>query len=148
MVKQVFLGGTCGANHWREDIVIPELLARGVDPQSLFNPVVSHWDAAAQAREDEVKRTADYLLFVIVSPDPRGQTANVSAYSLVELVMSLYDAPERTVALFQTDGMVPHAAKAIDKSVKDLRERFPDAPIFSAYLPLLDWLEVRLKERT
>jgi ADP-heptose:LPS heptosyltransferase len=136
----VFLGGTCGAHHWREEIVIPGLLARGVAPEHLFNPVVEHWDDDARQREDEAKRTARYMLYVIASPDPHGGTANVSAYSLAELIMSLYDAQERTVALFDTSGMDKHTAKAINKTMQDLRERFPQAPIFTDYAALIDWL--------
>lgn len=143
--KQVFLGGTCGDNNWREQTVIPALLARGVPEQAVFNPVVEHWDAAAQAREDECKRTAAYMLYVIASPDPTTQTANVSAYSLVELVMSLYDAPGRTVAVFDTTGMAKHTAKAINKSAQDLRARFPGLPVFTAYEDAVEWLAERLR---
>jgi len=139
-VPHLFLGGTCGENQWREDIVIPGLVSRGVDPALIFNPVVDDWNEEAQAREDELKRTTRYMLYVIASPNPDGVSANVSAYSLVELIMSLYDAPRRTVALFDTTGMAPHAAKAIKKSMQDLRQRFPHAPIFSEYTALLDWL--------
>lgn len=149
-VNRVFLGGTCGNNHWREDIVIPGLIARGVPEERIFNPVVKHWDDAARMREDQEKAICSILLFVIASPDPfmRPMTANVSAYSLVELTMSLYDAPERTVAMFDTSGMDGHTAKAINKAVYDLRMRFPYAKIFSGgteYSELNDHLAERLK---
>lgn len=141
----VFLGGTCGDNHWREEIVIPGLVQRGIDPSRLFNPVVEHWDEEAQKREDETKRSAHYMLYVIASPDPQhAEINNVSAYSLVELVMALYDAPDRTVALFDTTGMAGHVVKAINKSVKDLQARFPQAPVFTDYTELVDWLAERL----
>lgn len=91
-----------------------------------------------------MKATADYQLYVIASPDPTSQTANVSAYSLVELVLALFDKPERTVACFITDGMAKHTAKAINKAVQDLRERFPGAPIFTEYDHLVEWLASRL----
>ncbi len=140
--KQVFLGGTCGSNTWRETIVIPGLLERGVSVGQMFNPVVSDWNEQAQAREDEAKRTMEYMLYVIASPEPG--TTDVSAYSLVELLMALYDAPERTVALFDTSGMQNHTAKAIRKSLQDLRARFPEAPIFTEYNALMDWLASQL----
>ena len=143
-MKQVFLGGTCGSNNWREEVVIPALRERGVPEDALFNPVVEHWTDEARRREDECKRTADYMLYVIASPDPTSGTANVSAYSLVELVMSLYDAPERTVALFDTAGMSKHTTKGINKTVQDLRQRFPHAAIFTDYNTLIEWLADRI----
>jgi hypothetical protein len=145
-MKQVFLGGTCGSNNWREEIVIPALLKRGIPPETLFNPVVEHWTDEARRKEDEVKATADYMLYVIASPDPTGSTANVSAYSLVELVMSLYDSPERTVALFDTTGMPKHTTKGINKTVQNLRQRFPHAAIFTDYDALIEWLADRLEQ--
>lgn len=142
----IFLGGTCGKNRWREEIVIPQLLARGVAPEQLYNPVVEHWTPEVQQREDELKRTADILLFVIASPDPSTPDIRaVSGYSLVELTMCLYDAPHRTVALFDTTGMERRTAKGINKIEADLRQRFPDAPIFAEYSELIDWLLVRHK---
>ncbi len=144
-MHQVFLGGTCGSNPWREQLVIPGLLARGIPAQALFNPVVAQWDAQAQAREDEAKRTATYQLYVIANPDPQAQTANLSAYSLVELVMALYDAPERTVVVFATTGMADHTAKAIRKAAQDLYERFPSAPIFTDYTDAVEWLAAHLQ---
>lgn len=142
----VFLGGTVGANHWREEMVIPALVARGIAPDRLFHPEVEHWTHEAQQREDEVKRTADYLLYVIASPDPEKETTNVSVYSLVELLMSLYDAPDRTIALFDLTGMAQHTAKALRKAFKDLQERFPAAPLFTEYPTCLAWLGKRLEE--
>lgn len=141
----IFLGGTVGANDWREKIVIPALLERGVPAEVLFNPVVEHWDDAARQREDEVKATA-IMLYVIASPDPVGGTANVSSYSLVEAVMSLYDAPSRTIVVFATAGMVRHTAKAINKAAQDLRQRFPGAPIFMEYDAAIEWLAEKVKE--
>jgi len=145
---QVFLGGTVGANRWRETIVIPGLLARGVAADILFNPVVTHWTQQAQQHEDTVKRAVRYLLYVIASPDPAGGTANVSAYSLVELTMSLYDSPNRAIGLFDTTGMPRHTAKAIRKSAQDLHGRFPEAPIFTDYETMMDWLAEHLREDT
>src|SRR5579885_2635587 len=66
----IFLGGTIGCNHWREERVIPGLLARGVDPACLFNPVVDVWDQQARAREDCVNAQARYQVYVLASPEP------------------------------------------------------------------------------
>ncbi len=144
---KLFLGGTCGSNHWREDIVMPGLLERGVSQYALFNPVVAHWDATAQAREDEVKQRATYLLYVIASPDPSiPDLRSVSAYSLVEATMGLYDYPEKTVILVDTTGMEKRTAKGITKCATDWQQRFPNAPIFTDYTTLIDWLAPRLQE--
>lgn len=136
----IFLGGTTGANNWRTEIVIPALLKRGIPEEALFNPVVEHWDKAAQIREDEVKRTADIVLFVLASPDPRSDTANVSAYSLVEATMGLYDAPDRTVVVVDTTGMPKHTTKAMRKAYDDWRERFPNGALFDKYEDAIDYL--------
>lgn len=143
----VFLGGTCGKNHWREDIVIPGLLERGVSPDALFNPVVENWDDAAREREDEMKRTARWQLYVIASPDPgMADCPVVSGYSLVEATMGLYDAPARTVILVDTTGMAEATEASIAKAVADWWWRFPDAPIFADYAALIEWLAPRLRE--
>jgi hypothetical protein len=142
MRTQVFLGGTAGDNHWREEVVIPQLKARGVPEGLLFNPIVSDWNEEVQAREDEVKRTARYMLFVISNPMTPGN--EVSAYSLIEAVMALYDDYSRTVVALDTTGMSPHVVKAMKKGFKDLRNRFPDAPIFDDITSAVSWLAYKL----
>lgn len=147
--KLIFLGGTCGSNNWRKDIVIPGLLERGVSPECLFDPVVEHWDEEAQKREDAAKLFADYQLYVIASPDPSApEVTNVSAYSLVEATMCLYDAAEKTVILVDTTGMAKHTGKAIAKCAADWHKRFPDAPIFADYGSLIEWIAPRLRDDT
>lgn len=139
MFKTVFLGGTCGNNHWREDIVIPALLEHGVSPDLLFNPVVEDWDAAAQAREDAIKADPRTLMvFVIANPKLPGQ--DVSAYSLVEAIMGLYDAPHRTAMVFVPDELSPGVAYALGKATADLRKRFPAGHILYGLTDLIDWL--------
>ena len=140
----IFLGGTIGANTWRTDIIIPALIARGVAEDALFNPVVEHWNKQAMENEDAAKHTADYLLYVLASPDPHGHTANVSAYSIVEATMHLYDAPERTVVDYDTMGMAKHTTKAMTKAMSDLRQRFPNAPIFDNYDDAIEYLASKL----
>lgn len=140
----IFLGGTVGANNWRTEIVIPSLIERGIPAKTLFNPVVEHWDKQAQEREDEAKRVADYLFYVLASPDPYGHTSNVSAYSLVEVTMHLYDELERTVVVLDTAGMPKHTAKAMAKAISDLRKRFPGASIFDDYKSAIDYLTLKL----
>jgi len=144
--SQIFLGGTCGNNPWRESLMIPALLEHGVRPEQIFNPVVSHWDETAQANEDAAKANPDYLLlFVLASPDPEAsEVTQISGYSLAEAIMALYDAPARTVVLFDTTGMARKTAKGMRKTEQDLRQRFPQAPIFSDYAALIDWIVSRL----
>lgn len=144
----LFLGGTVGKNRWREEIVIPALIERGVPEDTIFNPVVKHWDLLAQAREDEAKQEAMYQLYVIASPDPTGESAKVSGYSMVELLMGLYDAPEHTVACFITENMASHAAKETHKVMRDITKRFPNAPIFTSYIPLIEWLVDKFQATT
>lgn len=141
--SRIFLGGTCGDNPWREDIVIPGLLERGIRQERIFNPVVSHWDEQAQANEDAAKANPAYLLlFVLASPaDPSAtEVTQISGYSLAEAIMALYDVPERVVLLFDTTGMARKTAKGMNKTEQDLRQRFPTAPIFNDYSALVDWL--------
>lgn len=140
----IFLGGTVGGNKWRTEIVIPALLERGIPESMLFNPVAEHWGRQEQEREDKVKRTAKYLLYVLASPDPHGSTANISAYSLVEAIMHLYDAPDRTLVMLDTTGMAKHTAKAMTKAVSDLRARFPAAPIFYSYEDAINYLVTKM----
>jgi hypothetical protein len=144
--KRIFLGGTVGNNTWRVAVMIPGLLSKGIPEQAIFNPVVSHWDKAAQEREDQAKRDEHcLLLFVIASPDPTGEATAVSGYSLVEMVMALYDAPERTIVVFDLSQMARKPAKGMKKAADDLKERFPQAPIFFTYEQAIEWLAEQFK---
>lgn len=144
MSNVVFLGGTCGVNEWRKDEAIPFLTELGVPQSAIFDPVVDDWDAAAQANEDRVKREAAVLLFYVASPGTGA--SDVSAYSLVEAVMSLYDEPGRAIVVFNTAGMSPHVTKALDKSERDLRGRFGDALVFGNLRQALREVAARLEE--
>jgi hypothetical protein len=145
MGAQVYLGGTVGVNDWR-DRVTASLAAQGVDVGLFFNPVVGDWNQEAQTREDRVKATAPHLVYVIGNPGTPGN--EVSAYSLVELVLALVDdrdqGTRRTVAVFDTTGMSDHVTRAITKTVRDLKQRFPDAAILDSIDELIDWLAARL----
>ena len=137
MQIHVFLGGTIGTNTWREE-VIPELTRRGIPREALYDPIVDDWTEEVQAREDAIKRQCAYQLYVIAHPG--GSSDAVSAHSLVEAVMGLYDRPGQTVVAFDTSGMTGHVLKAIHKIIKDLHERFPTAPIFENLSAAIDWL--------
>mgnify|MGYP003554776529 FL=1 len=137
MNKLLFLGGTCGNNNWRIGF-IASLIALGVSAGNLFNPVVPNWNDEAQAKEDAAKTEAKYMLYYLANPGEENNT--VSSYSLVEAVMNLYDAPNRTVVVFDTTGQPPHVVKAMTKSYKDLVKRFPNAPIFNDLKLAKEWL--------
>ncbi len=128
-VKQVFLGGTCGGNNWREGF-IAALMCKGVPASALFNPVVKDWNAEAQAREEKSKAEADILVFYIA--DPKTPGINISAYSLVEATMALYDKPERAFVIFDSEGQEAHVVKALNQAQKVLKTRFPSGNIFGA----------------
>ena len=140
----VFLGGTCGENNWRKERAIPFLAQLGVPGEAIFDPVVDDWNAEAQANEDRIKREAAILFFYIASPQTGD--SDVSAYSLVEATMSLYEQPERAIVVFDSVGMSAHVTKAIDKSARDLRERFGAGLVFTDLQQALREVARRLRK--
>jgi len=139
--KLVFLGGTAGGNPWRERF-IEALVGRGASRDALFNPVVKDWNEEAQRREETAKAEASHLVFYVADPKQDGNP--LSAYSMVEATMALYDKAERTVVVFDTDGMSGHPLKAMNQALKVLRTRFPNANIFGTRQEALDWLAAQL----
>lgn len=140
--KLVFLGGTAANNEWRINF-IEELVNRNVPRECLFNPVVKDWNEEAQRREELAKNNASYLVFYIADPKQDGNP--LSAYSMVEATMSLYDKPERSVIIFDTEGMSDHPLKAMNQTLKVLRFRFPKANIFETRIEAINWLSIELK---
>lgn len=136
-MKIVFLGGTCGNNAWREGL-ISRLTAAGVHPDSLFNPVVPDWTPDMQSKEEQVKAVADYLLFYIGNPMQDGSM--LSAFSMVEATMALYDKPERTVVVFDAASISGHQLKSHKRTCDVLTARFPQARIFPELDPAEAWL--------
>lgn len=126
--KLVFEGGTVGENEWRRGFE-ERLTACGVPRSWLFNPVVPNWTPECQVREDEAKKIANVVLYVIA--DPKNGTG-ISAYSLVEATMALYDDPKRAIVVFDKTGLEGHALKVVSKVERDLRDRFPVSYIFSS----------------
>jgi len=141
MKKLVFLGGTAGNNNWR-DHFISTLISKGVRKESLFNPVVKDWNTEAQAHEEIAKQEATHLIFYIA--DPKQKDNPLSTYSMVEATMALYDYPERTVIIFDTEGMFGHPLKVMNQVYKILKNRFPNANIFVTQEEAIDWLLKRL----
>lgn len=140
--KLVFLGGTCGNNLWRTGF-IAALVARGVSPDVFFDPVVKVWNEEARIVEEDAKKNASYLVFYIA--DPKDQNLPISIFSLVEATMALYDQPDRTIVVFDAEGMSGHALKVMNASLKALKKRFPDAPLFSSIEEAKKWLATVLK---
>lgn len=129
MKKLLFLGGTCGANQWRETFMA-KLIEQGVPAERLFNPVVPDWTPECQAAEDEAKAGASHCLYYIANPFTVGN--ETSGYSLVELTMGLYDQPATTVGILDTADLSPAVAKALKKAFADLKKRFPNGHVFDS----------------
>lgn len=132
----VFLGGTVAGNGWRKKF-IRELTALGVPHSELFNPVVEEWNEEAQAKEEEAKKNATHMLFFLGAPMQDGNP--LSTYSMIEATMALYDAPEKTVVVFDPTGIGGHALKAYKQTEKVLRKRFPDKRILSTLGEAIAW---------
>lgn len=142
--KLVFMGGTVGNNQWR-NVVLEQLATRGIDLSQLFNPVVPEWTQESQAREEEVKKQATHLLYFIGSPMLEDST--LSAYSMVEATMSLYDHPKKTVIVFDNTGISGLALKSMQQAELVLTTRFPKANILPSIVDLIDWLDVELRDK-
>ncbi len=136
--KLVFLGGTCGNNKWRQDF-IERAVEKGVPREVLFNPVVTDWNAEAQANEDRAKVEATEIIFYL--GDPQETENRISTYSILEARDALEDRPERTVVIFDGTGMPKPKAKVLAKVENDFRNRFPNGCIFSTPEKAIDWLK-------
>jgi hypothetical protein len=128
LMNEVFLGGTCASNRWREEIVIPSLLEAGVPQDAIFNPNLGPgmWNEQAQALEDQAKQDCSLMVYYI--GDTQDGTG-VSLYSAVEATMALYDDAARTFVVIDATGTEGHVTKALNKTLKDLKRRFPAANI-------------------
>jgi hypothetical protein len=147
MANLVFLGGTVGNNGWRNKL-IAALKSRGIDTTQLFNPVVDNWDDNARRREEEAKRNATHVVYYLASPEQ--DTNPLSAYSMVEATMALYDKENDNDAgdplvVFDFDGIGGHALKALKQTQNVLLNRFGAASIYSSFDELVDVLTEELK---
>ena len=142
LTKLLFLGGTVGKNEWRKPFT-DRLIAAGVSPDAIFNPVVADWNETAQANEERAKKEATHMLFYIANPYLPGST--LSAYSMVEATMALYDKPETTVVVFDSKDITEHSLKAFKQTEKVLRKRFPNAMIFGTVDEAAEQLAAQLK---
>ena len=144
-MNEVFLGGTCANNRWREEIVIPALLKGGVPEHEIFNPNLEPgmWNEEAQALEDQVKQSCALMVYYIGDTQDR---TGVSLYSVVEATMALYDSPKRTVVVIDPEGTEGHVTKALNKILRDLRKRFPNAKIADNLQELIEFIVEKFRE--
>lgn len=140
-MKTIFLGGTTG-NDYRQRLTAM-LALHGVSQDQLFDPVVAHWNEAAQKREDEKKADPSVIMLYYLRADEVGNF--LSFYSLHEATMGLYDDPLRTAVVFDYEGMVPRAEKRLRKVARDLSKRFPSAPLFESLEASATWLYMQLQ---
>ncbi len=122
---------------WRLGL-IERLVESGVPRTPLFNPVVDDWNEAAQKEEDFAKEVATYQFYYL--GDPKMEDNRLSLYSMLEAVLGLFDAPERTVVVFDSTDMPKFAVKSMAKSCKDLQKRFPEGMIFGTLEEAETWL--------
>lgn len=125
--RLLFLGGTAANNKWRDGLT-DALISRGVSASAIFNPVVADWNEEARIREEDAKARASHLLFYIASPMQEGNP--LSAYSMVEATMALYDKSDRTVVVFDSTGIDGHFLKALNQTKNVVKSRFPQARIY------------------
>lgn len=144
MQPVIFLGGTVGNNNWRIQF-IENLVALGFNENEIFNPVVEDWNEEAQIREDTAKTESRYMIYYLADP-MQGPNA-ISAYSMVEATMALYDDRERTVVVFDMTGLEGHALKSYRKTASDLKKRFADANIFATPDEALEWFKIKVRVR-
>lgn len=149
MPRSIFLGGTVGTNTWREAVVIPGLIERGVSLDQIANPQRAEVvvDPAAKALVELHKTNATILLYTIALPYPSRQAlTQISAMAIADAICGLYDDPARTVVMIDLAGMSTITRCEIAISVAKLRQRFPEVAIFDDYEKLLDHLAHRLVE--
>ncbi len=131
----IFLGGTAAKNPWRTEFIAKAVEA-GIDKERLFNPVVPDWTPEFHAIEEKVKAEADVLLYYLADPMKEGNP--LSAYSILEAAMGLYDKPGQTFVVFDWTGMSGHALIAMERSWEILKVRFPNGNIFTSMDEVID----------
>lgn len=85
----VFLGGTCNESTWREKLI------EGLK-MSYFNPVVQDWTEDDKEKENQIKDSADFNLFVF-TPKHTGY------FSFVEAALLAVKSPSRTILCVLSD---------------------------------------------
>jgi hypothetical protein len=141
--KPIFLGGTAGNSDWRRGFMA-RLIGRGVAREVFFDPIVEDWNEAARAREERAKSEADLLVFYLSDPKEPGNP--VSAFSLVEAALSICNEPERTLIVFDHDGIDGHARKVLEQTELLFRQQNAKVPIFRSSREAEDWIVARFAD--
>ena len=81
-MNRIFLGGTCGKSHWRDDL-IKQLKNYEVE---WFNPVVKNWTPECQANEENEKNNKCNVHLYVITPEMKG------IYSIAEIINSCWQA--------------------------------------------------------
>eukprot|EP00040_Diaphanoeca_grandis_P033785 m.207704 g.207704 ORF g.207704 m.207704 type:complete len:632 (-) comp32990_c0_seq1:484-2379(-) len=94
---QVFLGGSCNPTTWRVDLAIPILQQSGI---TYYNPQVDFWEPALVELEQQAKKNAQ-LLFFVIDNRTRGIASMVEvahlAASNTQLVVVMQDFGEECI---------------------------------------------------
>lgn len=108
-MAKVFLGGTCSGSKWRADLI------RMLDTKRIgyFDPVVSEWNAEAQAREIRERKTCEYVLYWI-TPEIKG------VYSIAEVIDDSNKRPTGTLFGFDVISDIDPDLKLSIELVKSL----------------------------
>lgn len=110
--KMVFLGGTCNESTWRDKLI------EGLEI-SYFNPVVQDWTKDDKEKEDQIKDSADYNLFVF-TPKHTG------FFSFVEATLLAVKSSSRTIlcVLQDDDGATfdESTKRSVDETLSTLKE--------------------------
>lgn len=128
MHKLVFLGGTCGKNNWRDELIY-NLKGMGVNTENLFNPVVADWTPECQAAEDKAKAEADCMLFYL--DNPMTGEWGINPFRMIVLAQGVYEGSIHAICLDTgKEESNTHLAKVRKKIEADLHKAFPNLVIF------------------
>lgn len=132
--KLVFLGGTCNESLWRDKLI------DGLE-MSYFNPVVQDWNEDDKEKENQIKDSADYNLFVI-TPKHSG------FFSFVEFSLLAIKSPSRTIlcVLEDDDGVKfeESTKKSLDAIVEEISKQ--NVKVFNSLDEVRSFLNEQNKE--
>jgi len=107
---QVFLGGSCNPTTWRMDVAIPMLKDKGI---TYYNPQVDFWEPSLVELEQQAKKNAQ-LLFFVIDNRTRGLASMVEiahlAASGAQLIVVMQDFDESSTI----DGNAMSPSEVID----------------------------------
>ncbi|KAH9395731.1 hypothetical protein TYRP_020468 [Tyrophagus putrescentiae] len=120
----VFLGGSCGATTWRQDIAMPLLEKNGI---TFYNPQVADWNPSLVEKEKVAKAGARVLVFVISR-----QTSSTA--TMIEV--AYYIGLRRNGLFLQADAVLGQAKAIAPADVNRARAYLVDvAKLEGVHLP-------------